>query len=30
VHEHRAECLCSFLKLYLRVVQGVSKRHYPG
>jgi transposase len=30
VHAHRAECLCSFLKPYLRGVQGVSKRHFPG
>jgi hypothetical protein len=30
VHEHRAACLCSFLKPYLRVVQGVSKRNFTG
>jgi transposase-like protein len=28
--EHRAECLCSFLKPYLRVFRGVSKFNLPG
>jgi hypothetical protein len=27
VHEHRAECLCSLLKPYLRVFRGLSKTH---
>jgi transposase len=30
VHENRAECLFSFLKPYLRVFRGVSKRNLPG
>ena len=30
VHEHRAECLFSLLKSYLRVFRGVSKTHLPG
>jgi hypothetical protein len=30
VHEHRAECLFSLLKPYLRVFRGVSKFTLPG
>jgi len=30
VHEHRAECLFSLLKPYLRVFRGLSKTHLPG
>ena len=30
VHEHRAECLFSLLKPYLRVFRGVSKYNLPG
>ncbi len=30
VHEHRAECLFSWLKLYLRVFRGLSTCHLPG
>jgi hypothetical protein len=30
VHENRAECLCSFLKPYLRVFRGLSKLNLPG
>ena len=30
VHEHRAECLFSLLKPYLRVFRGVSKFNLPG
>jgi transposase-like protein len=30
VHEHRAECLFSLLKSYLRAFRGVSKTHLPG
>jgi transposase len=30
VHEHRAECLFSLLKPYLRVFRGVSKCNLPG
>ena len=30
VHEHRAECLFSLLKPYLRVFRGVSKINLPG
>ena len=30
VHEHRAECLFSLLKPYLRVFRGVSKLNLPG
>ena len=30
MHEHRAECLCSLLKPYLRVFRGVSKYNLPG
>jgi len=30
VHEHRAECLFSFLKPYLRVCRGLSKCNLPG
>jgi hypothetical protein len=30
VHEHRAECLCSLLKPYLRVFRGLSKTTLPG
>jgi ISXO2-like transposase domain len=30
VHEHRAECLFSILKPYLRVFRGLSKMHLPG
>jgi hypothetical protein len=30
VHEHRAECLFSFLKPYLRVFRGLSKTNLPG
>jgi transposase len=30
VHEHRAECLFSLLKPYLRVFRGVSKTNLPG
>jgi transposase len=30
VHEHRAECLFSLLKPYLRVFRGVSKGNLPG
>src|SRR4029450_8013973 len=30
VHENRAECLFSLLKLYLRVFRGVSKCNLPG
>ena len=30
VHEKRAECLFSLLKLYLRVFRGVSKGNLPG
>ena len=30
VHEHRAECLFSLLKLYLRVFRGISKTNLPG
>src|SRR5437868_13931688 len=30
VHEHRAECLFSLLKPYLRVFRGLSKCNLPG
>ena len=30
VHEHRAECLFSLLKPYLRVFRGISKINLPG
>jgi hypothetical protein len=30
VHEHRAECLFSLRKPYLRVFRGVSKCNLPG
>ena len=30
VHEHRAECLFSLRKPYLRVFRGVSKFNLPG
>ena len=30
VHEHRAECLFSLLKPYLRVFRGLNKRNVPG
>jgi hypothetical protein len=30
VHEHRAACLFSLLKPYLRVFRGVSKSNLPG
>ena len=30
VHEHRAECLLSLLKPYLRVFRGLSKTTLPG
>ena len=30
MHEHRAECLFSLLKPYLRVSRGVSKLNLPG
>jgi hypothetical protein len=30
VHENRAECLFSWLKPYLRVFRGISKRNMPG
>jgi ISXO2-like transposase domain len=30
VHEHRAECLFSFLKPSLRVFRGLSKTTLPG
>ena len=30
VHENRAECLFSLLKLYLRVFRGISKINLPG
>src|SRR5262245_62681718 len=30
VHEHRAECLFSLLKPYLRVFRGLSKHTLPG
>ena len=30
VHENRAECLFSLLKLYLRVFRGISKTNLPG
>jgi hypothetical protein len=30
VHEHRAECLFSLLKPYLRVFRGVRKCNRPG
>jgi hypothetical protein len=30
VHEHRAECLFSLLKPYLRVFRGLSKTTLPG
>jgi transposase-like protein len=30
VHENRAECLFSLLKLYLRVFRGLSKYNLPG
>ncbi len=30
VHEHRAECLFSLLKPYLRVFRGLSKLNVPG
>ena len=30
VHENRAECLCSLLKPYVRVLRGISKRTLPG
>jgi transposase len=30
VHEHRAECLFSLLKPYLRVFRGLSKYNLPG
>jgi hypothetical protein len=30
VHEHRAECLFSLLKSYLRVFRGLSKCNLPG
>ena len=29
-HEHRAECLCAFLKPSLRVCRGRSKTTLPG
>jgi ISXO2 transposase-like protein len=30
VHEHRAECLFSLLKSYVRAFRGVSKTNLPG
>jgi len=30
VHEHRAECLFSLLKSYVRVFRGISKTNLPG
>ena len=30
IHEHRAECLVSWLKPYLRVFRGISKTNLPG
>ena len=30
VHKHRAECLFSLLKPYLRVFRGISKGNLPG
>ena len=30
MHEHRAECLFSLLKPYLRVFRGLSKFNLPG
>jgi hypothetical protein len=30
VHEHRAECLFSWLKPYLRVCRGISQINVPG
>src|SRR4030095_12924689 len=30
VHEHRAECLFSLLKPYVRVFRGISKTNLPG
>ena len=30
MHEHRAECLFSLLKPYLRVFRGLSKTTLPG
>ena len=30
MHEHRAECLFSLLKPYLRVFRGINKRNLPG
>ncbi len=30
VHEHRAECLCAFLKPSLRVLRGSRKMPPPG
>jgi transposase-like protein len=30
VHEHRAECLFSLFKPYLRVFRGLSKTNLPG
>ena len=30
MHEHRAECLFSLRKPYLRVLRGVSKGNLPG
>jgi transposase len=30
MHENRAECLFSLLKLYLRVFRGISKTNLPG
>ncbi len=30
VHEHRAECLFSLLKAYVRAFRGVSKTNLPG
>jgi transposase-like protein len=30
VHEHRAECLFSWLKPYVRVFRGLSQDHLPG
>ena len=30
VHEHRAECLFSWLKPYLRVLRGLSQCNLPG
>ena len=29
-HEHRAECLVSLLKPYVRVFRGISKTNLPG